>query len=62
MMAMRIKTIEVFFDFCVLFSVIIFALDGFIDSNKQVVLNDITTILLFIELLMKIISISLSNY
>jgi hypothetical protein len=53
---LRLKSVEIFFDLCILFNFILFALNGFIREDALLYLNNIITIVLGIELVMKLTS------
>lgn len=61
-MAMRLKGVEFFFDLCILLNIIILSLDGVISGYLLLYVNDLITILLGIELLMKLISLDLKKF
>lgn len=53
---MRLRGVEIFFDFCILTNIGVLVLDGLIPLEVSTTINDIVTILLGIELFMKLIS------
>ena len=55
-MTMRYRVVEIFFDFCILTNIIVFILDDVLPKNLSSNFNNVITIFLGIELLMKLIS------
>lgn len=53
---MRLEEVTIFFDICVFINIVALALKGLISTELVLIINNISTILLVIELAMKIVS------